>query len=151
MGRGNDTIYTRNGGGNGSEFLFSFHKTAKKLWWEIMIPVTMFTIIIALGFIIWRKFNSRSRLFGPKSFEGSNCSLGASSLDFSGESEQELPQLSFVCLASATDNFSQMNKLGEGGFGAVYKVLFSTIIKVKFTEYVSTICYDVGNIVRVAH
>ena len=34
----------------------------------------------------------------------------------------ELPQLSFSCISESTDNFSFTNKLGEGGFGPVYKV-----------------------------
>uniref|UniRef100_A0A0D9X056 Receptor-like serine/threonine-protein kinase n=1 Tax=Leersia perrieri TaxID=77586 RepID=A0A0D9X056_9ORYZ len=41
-----------------------------------------------------------------KSEEGKNC---------------ELPLLEFEVLAMATDNFSSSNKLGEGGFGCVFK------------------------------
>ncbi|KAL6205623.1 hypothetical protein ACLB2K_022880 [Fragaria x ananassa] len=33
----------------------------------------------------------------------------------------ELPQFDFHTIATATDNFSTKNKLGEGGFGPVYK------------------------------
>lgn len=36
---------------------------------------------------------------------------------------QELPIFSFEELASATNNFHQSNKLGQGGFGPVYKVM----------------------------
>nr|KYP44177.1 Cysteine-rich receptor-like protein kinase 10 [Cajanus cajan] len=35
--------------------------------------------------------------------------------------EVKLPLFSFVSVAAATDNFSDANKLGEGGFGPVYK------------------------------
>lgn len=34
-----------------------------------------------------------------------------------------LPQFSFSSISAATDNFSPANKLGEGGFGPVYKVI----------------------------
>ena len=34
----------------------------------------------------------------------------------------ELPSVDFKTLVKATNNFSQDNKLGEGGFGPVYKV-----------------------------
>jgi aminoglycoside N3'-acetyltransferase len=34
----------------------------------------------------------------------------------------DLPMLSFNCVAAATDNFCEENKLGQGGFGLVYKV-----------------------------
>lgn len=52
--------------------------------------------------------------------------------DFSGPSEcaeevqegkgAELPLHTFECISIATNNFSESNKLGEGGFGHVYKV-----------------------------
>lgn len=34
----------------------------------------------------------------------------------------ELPLFDLYTIATATDNFSYNNKLGEGGFGPVYKV-----------------------------
>lgn len=35
----------------------------------------------------------------------------------------ELPVLDFSTIANATNNFSSNNKLGEGGFGHVFKVM----------------------------
>jgi hypothetical protein len=34
----------------------------------------------------------------------------------------ELPFYNFSCMSLATNNFSEENKLGQGGFGPVYKV-----------------------------
>lgn len=34
----------------------------------------------------------------------------------------EVPFFSFESILVATDNFSEQNKLGQGGFGPVYKV-----------------------------
>lgn len=34
----------------------------------------------------------------------------------------ELPLMDFEAVAMATNNFSNANKLGQGGFGIVYKV-----------------------------
>lgn len=34
----------------------------------------------------------------------------------------DLPMFNFNCIAVATDNFSEENKLGQGGFGPVYRV-----------------------------
>jgi hypothetical protein len=40
-----------------------------------------------------------------------------------GKEDMELPILfDLVVIAKATNNFSNNNKLGEGGFGHVYKV-----------------------------
>ena len=37
---------------------------------------------------------------------------------------EELPLLDFEKLVSATNNFHEANKLGQGGFGSVYRVMF---------------------------
>lgn len=35
----------------------------------------------------------------------------------------KLPTFDFLAISNATNHFSQSNKLGQGGFGPVYKVL----------------------------
>ena len=42
--------------------------------------------------------------------------------DGGGKEDIELPVFDLTTIANATDNFSRKNKLGEGGFGPVYKV-----------------------------
>ena len=44
-------------------------------------------------------------------------------LDESRSSDHQLPFFDLNTIAAATDNFSIDNKLGEGGFGPVYKVI----------------------------
>ena len=34
-----------------------------------------------------------------------------------------VPFVALKCILAATDNFSEANKLGQGGFGPVYKVM----------------------------
>jgi len=46
-----------------------------------------------------------------------------SSTDEAGGKNIELPFISFENIVTATDNFSDCNMLGKGGFGKVYKVL----------------------------
>ena len=60
-------------------------------------------IILILQFSIIFSFFA---VEGEEGEEGSDCSL-----------------FSFATIATATDNFSSSNKLGEGGFGPVYKVM----------------------------
>jgi len=38
------------------------------------------------------------------------------------DDDMELPLFDIVAIEAATKNFSRENKLGEGGFGPVYKV-----------------------------
>ena len=40
---------------------------------------------------------------------------------------QELPLFNFEKLATATDNFHLSNKLGQGGFGPVYRVIVALL------------------------
>ena len=40
------------------------------------------------------------------------------------EDDLELPLFNLATISNATDNFSNFNKLGEGGFGAVFRVKF---------------------------
>jgi hypothetical protein len=49
--------------------------------------------------------------------------LERSSNNMQRKEDLELPLFDFSTLACATNNFSTDNKLGEGGFGTVYKVL----------------------------
>ena len=45
-----------------------------------------------------------------------------------------MPLFSFVSVAAATNNFSDDNKLGEGGFGPVYKVILF-LLQVNFDSF----------------
>ena len=47
--------------------------------------------------------------------------LGGASKEF-GDENIELPFVSFKDIVTATNNFSNDNILGQGGFGKVYKV-----------------------------
>lgn len=42
----------------------------------------------------------------------------------------ELNIFEYLTLASATNNFSKDNKIGQGGFGVVYKVYISNSLKI---------------------
>ena len=44
-----------------------------------------------------------------------------------GETEIDLPFYDLESILAATDSFSDANKLGQGGYGPVYKVISATL------------------------
>ena len=58
-------------------------------------------------------------LFPCSFLDDNNGKLGKVNED---QEDLELPLFDLSTIASATDNFSLNNKLGEGGFGPVYRV-----------------------------
>ncbi|KVI04200.1 Protein kinase-like domain-containing protein [Cynara cardunculus var. scolymus] len=48
-----------------------------------------------------------------------------------------VPFFEFESILAATDNFSDANKLGEGGFGPVYKVMIPNLKQVLLISMVS--------------
>ena len=55
----------------------------------------------------------------------------------------DLPMFNFNCVAVATDNFSEENKLGQGGFGPVYKVTMSSKHLCCKAQQMSSVCADI--------
>ncbi|KAL5772595.1 hypothetical protein ACOSQ2_012519 [Xanthoceras sorbifolium] len=89
----------------------------------IIVPVVVGTVAIAIcAFFLWRwmakrkamkeKHNLLKREEGSRNFSGENKNK---------DKLQDLPLFEFEKLATATNNFHSNNKLGEGGFGPVYK------------------------------
>jgi hypothetical protein len=46
---------------------------------------------------------------------------GANNMELGRQKDQDLPLFSFSSIQTATNYFAESNKLGEGGFGPVYK------------------------------
>jgi hypothetical protein len=71
-----------------------------------------------------QKYRSHaSFLFMPVPPAGKIADALERSPDHMHKEDLELPMFDLGTLACATNNFSVENKLGEGGFGSVYKVL----------------------------
>ncbi|XP_059639411.1 G-type lectin S-receptor-like serine/threonine-protein kinase SD1-1 [Cornus florida] len=59
-----------------------------------------------------------------------SCTAYANEIQSRGEENLELPIFDMVTVAEATHNFSHSNKIGEGGFGTVYKGQPSTGLEI---------------------
>ena len=59
-----------------------------------------------------------------------------------GNKVHDLNVFSFACITAATNSFSSENKLGEGGFGPVYKVHVRR--NVVLVEYLLLLCQLLG-------
>ncbi|OEL36036.1 Receptor-like serine/threonine-protein kinase SD1-8 [Dichanthelium oligosanthes] len=104
--------------------LASVSKSKKKVNTVVAIVVSitaLMAILLAVaGFFIWRAKKTKARKpasgtwrAGPRSKEGSEGKGHGDDL--------ELPVYDYETIAKATEGFSTENKLGEGGFGPVYK------------------------------
>jgi hypothetical protein len=68
----------------------------------------------------------------------------------SGEDVDEIQssealQFDFDIISDATDNFSEANKLGEGGFGSVYKVIILIYCNMNLTNYINYVLIKANN------
>ncbi|XP_017980127.1 PREDICTED: G-type lectin S-receptor-like serine/threonine-protein kinase At4g27290 [Theobroma cacao] len=83
---------------------------------QAVIPPTVIFLIVGLLLVCYYFHRSRTRM------QGENENHGVNSRSNAGQKEDiELELFDLAVLAKATNGFSSDNKLGEGGFGPVYK------------------------------
>ncbi|KAE8783099.1 hypothetical protein D1007_43477 [Hordeum vulgare] len=105
----------------------------------VSVVIVLAVVLAACGFVLWkcrRTIREKLGVGGGKKRTGASLMLRPAAMkakhDFSGpkqpdqdEAENgdgcELPLFTLETLAAATGGFSEANKLGEGGFGHVYK------------------------------
>ncbi|TVU38514.1 hypothetical protein EJB05_11888, partial [Eragrostis curvula] len=109
--------------------------------WTTVIVVVVIVVVVVLAacsFVVWkcrRRIKERLGIGGKEQKKIPSIMRPAreSRQDFSGPKQAdpeegengkkcELPVFAFETLAAATGDFSSANKLGEGGFGHVYKL-----------------------------
>lgn len=92
----------------------------RKMKWTRGIYFFLLNINILLSYhIIHRTYSfnkCKNSLLGNTFIKGENL------LESTKEDDMELPLFDLVEIEAATNNFSNEHKLGEGGFGPVYKV-----------------------------
>ncbi|KAM2015159.1 receptor-like serine/threonine-protein kinase SD1-8 isoform X2 [Malus sylvestris] len=79
-------------------------------------------IVVVFGCFLWKKTT------GKKREQKKNHNESKSKIDVGGgggRDDAELPIFGLRAVVAATNNFAEANKLGEGGFGPVYKGILS--------------------------
>uniref|UniRef100_M4DB21 Uncharacterized protein n=1 Tax=Brassica campestris TaxID=3711 RepID=M4DB21_BRACM len=84
----------------------------------VVVPITVIFVLLVAVFIFWAKKKRRTYETEPLAEDRDDITT-AGSLQFD-----------FKAIEAATDNFSETNKLGQGGFGQVYKGTFPSGIQV---------------------
>ncbi|XP_031129691.1 receptor-like serine/threonine-protein kinase SD1-8 [Ipomoea triloba] len=87
----------------------------------IVASVSAFFLVAVLAYILNRKYFRRKDWVSKKS----TLVNSMSTTPLAGKDDIELLQFSLFRIIDATDNFDEANKLGEGGFGPVYKGFLS--------------------------
>nr|VDC74889.1 unnamed protein product [Brassica rapa] len=81
----------------------------------VVVPITVIFVLLVAVFIFWAKKKRRTYETEPLAEDRDDITT-AGSLQFD-----------FKAIEAATDNFSETNKLGQGGFGQVYKLQLLSI------------------------
>jgi hypothetical protein len=77
--------------------------------------------------VLIRKYYSLARKHRKNEIKNRVMAGSLSSSNNTADGNIELPFVSFEDIAAATDNFSDSNQIGRGGFGKVYKVTKSFV------------------------
>ncbi|KAG6778624.1 hypothetical protein POTOM_014962 [Populus tomentosa] len=96
----------------------------------VSVVVTLFLIIFLVCWFVKKRRKARDRKrrneFPLSLTSRSNCLRDLPIREFEeGTTSSDLPLFDLSVIAAATNNFSDANKLGEGGFGSVYKIYAS--------------------------
>ncbi|KAI9105157.1 hypothetical protein K1719_022686 [Acacia pycnantha] len=92
---------------------------------SLLVVSILLVLFLVMSFIYCLIKNKKQARRRSKTFFNYNFENSPSMDDFSSGKNLDLPLFDLIDIAAATENFSDANKLGQGGFGSVYKGLLS--------------------------
>ncbi|WCJ42956.1 G-type lectin S-receptor-like serine/threonine-protein kinase At1g11410 [Euphorbia peplus] len=87
----------------------------------IFIPSTWLVIVIIIYCWLKKRKRARKSKRRRRIVDSTHILSGGNELEEGSSSDQDLMFFDFSTILAATGNFSSANKIGQGGFGAVYK------------------------------
>lgn len=116
---------------SGSEFVLSGLSLSGSGWTKVSLferePQNFFSTHTANWFYACSETGSKERSQDFPLTDFDSLSAGNEISEESRKEDFDLPFFDLETIVIATDNFSDANKLGRGGFGPVYKVLLFTV------------------------
>ncbi|CAK9169980.1 unnamed protein product [Ilex paraguariensis] len=116
--------------GDALKYVLAPGKPSKgKTWIWAVVAIAIFLCLLTLG-ALWYKRIKKSRIEGEErkrqkenllALTASDSLNHVNDVENNGRKGHDLNTFSFASIAAATNNFADENKLGEGGFGPVYK------------------------------
>ncbi|KAG2563291.1 hypothetical protein PVAP13_8KG314224 [Panicum virgatum] len=91
----------------------------KNSFLKMLLPIIACVLLVTFGTLVWTCKSRGNRQ--KKKVQKRTMLDYLSSMDEAGGKNIEFPLISFEKIVAATDNFSNCNMLGQGGFGKVYK------------------------------